>query len=76
VSAYGSAEFTGDANDHWLIEVLDSPDGELNAMSSRVRFKHPQTYCYLMSRESKLPKWGFGQQEVTCSTKAKKSLTM
>ncbi|KAI8904782.1 Dolichyl-phosphate-mannose-protein mannosyltransferase-domain-containing protein [Gorgonomyces haynaldii] len=77
VSCYGTGEpdFLGDSNDHWRIEVLGS-EGNVDAMTSRIRLKHVNTGCYLMSRESKLPKWGFGQQEVTCSTKAKKSLTI
>lgn len=74
VTAYGTPEFNGDANDHWIVEVQKGD--ELKVMSSRVRFKHPQTGCYLTSREFKLPKWGFGQQEVTCSSKARFDLTM
>ena len=81
MSGYGTTDddFLGDSNDHWIVEVLGVPKkgkAEISAMTSRVRLRHPNTGCYLMSRESKLPKWAFGQQEVTCSSKGRKDLTM
>lgn len=75
VTGYGDKDFSGDANDHWIIETLDGSE-DILAMKSRIRLRHPQTGCYLMSRDSKLPKWGFGQQEVTCSRQALKSLAV
>ena len=79
VSGYGHANFLGDTNDHWVVEILGNARDDtspVKAISTRVRFRHANTGCYLYSRESKLPEWGFGQQEVACSDKALKSLTV
>lgn len=78
VSAYGSNATLGDANDHFLIEIEGTKDANvpLQAIRQRFRLKHSQTGCYLASRDHKLPEWSFGQQEVTCSSKARYKLTL
>lgn len=63
-----------DLKNSWIMESLDGP--EIDAIRSRVRFRNYKTGCYLYSREFKLPKWGFGQQEVLCSKRAREALTM
>lgn len=76
VSAYGFAGFTGDANDHFIVEIdqltTDNSDGNearkrLQALRTRFRLRHVLTGCYLFSHKTKLPDWGFEQQEVTCN---------
>jgi dolichyl-phosphate-mannose-protein mannosyltransferase len=77
VTAYGSKTVLGDANDHWVVEIEGgNSTTELHALNSKFRLRHLNTGCYLMSRTSKLPDWAFGQQEVTCSTKGRRDLTI
>ena len=75
----------GDENDDWIIEIVNKKNDNpaLLAMESVFRLKHKISGCYLMSRNSKLPKWGiasltlgFEQQEVTCSERARYDLTL
>jgi dolichyl-phosphate-mannose-protein mannosyltransferase len=59
VSAYGKDNFMGDENDDWIIDIVNAKyDKNLRAMESVFTLKHKITGCYLMSRNSKLPKWG------------------
>jgi dolichyl-phosphate-mannose-protein mannosyltransferase len=77
VSAYGTEGVLGDANDHWIVQIPHlRGDGHVKALETSFRLKHALTGCYLYSRVFKLPEWGFGQQEVTCSTKARYDLTL
>ncbi|ODV58029.1 dolichyl-phosphate-mannose-protein mannosyltransferase PMT1 [Ascoidea rubescens DSM 1968] len=73
VSAYGYAGFAGDANDDFIVEIVQQkskPNArqEVRALETVFRLRHAMTGCYLFSHEVKLPKWGFEQQEVTCAT--------
>jgi dolichyl-phosphate-mannose-protein mannosyltransferase len=76
VSGYGAENFAGDSNDNWKIELFEDVWGVVMSKVSRLRIKHIQTGCYLMSKESKLPEWGQGHQELACSKVAKWPLTM
>ncbi|AMD21726.1 HFL130Wp [Eremothecium sinecaudum] len=82
VSGYGYAEFEGDANDDWIVEIdrEASVPGEaqesVKAIDTKFRLRHAMTGCLLFSHEVKLPKWGFEQQEVTCATQGKPHLTL
>ncbi|KAK6454316.1 dolichyl-phosphate-D-mannose:protein O-D-mannosyltransferase [Scheffersomyces xylosifermentans] len=81
-SCYGFDGFGGDANDDWVVEIVDykTPKGEAQenviALTSIIRFKHAMTGHYLFSSEVKLPEWGFGQQEVTAASSGRRALTM
>ena len=82
-SCYGDPEdpgFIGDSNDHWRVEIFgykqDSPETYLNAIETKFRLVHVSTGCHLFSHETKLPDWGFKQQEVTCAKDGRKELTM
>ncbi|KAJ3352780.1 hypothetical protein HDU91_005976 [Kappamyces sp. JEL0680] len=78
VTAYGDPNSLGDANDHWVVEIEGAKDEStpLFAIKTKFRLRHVQTGCYLASRDHKLPDWAFGQQEVTCSSKARYGLTI
>ena len=80
VSSYGDVGFAGDTNDHWRIELVDNDSSDssqyIKAIHSRIRLVHVNTGCTLFSHKTKLPEWGFGQQEVTCAKRGKKSLTI
>ena len=71
VSGYGDADYSGDANDLWMVEFYaydhDHPEAKENmtAMHTTFRLKHLNQNCHLQSR-LKLPKWGFEQREVAC----------
>lgn len=85
VTGYAQASTEiGDANDHWVIEVVDSATTktrglvkkDVKAIRTLFRLRHEITGCYLMSKNFKLPKWGFAQQEVSCSKKGRYDLTV
>ena len=72
VSCYGN-DTTGDAHDHWQVEVVDDiKQGSkrnvkrIHSLSTRLRFKHQVLGCYLRAANAILPQWGFKQIEVTC----------
>ena len=72
VSAYGNAT-VGDSNDYWIIEVVDdflrgkkSRWERIHSLSTRLRFRHLNSGCYLIAANAVLPQWGFKQIEVSC----------
>lgn len=83
VSCYGYKNFTGDSNDHFQITAVnpntreDLPHGTpLYSLNQTVRLMHVTTRCLLMSSKEELPKWGFKQMEVVCSSRARYSLSL
>ncbi|KAL1662924.1 glycosyltransferase family 39 protein [Schizophyllum commune] len=76
VSAYGMANFAGDANDDWIVEIErgDRRDKEsynrVRTLRTTFRLRHALQGCYLFSHKVKLPDWGWEQQEVTCNKNA------
>lgn len=80
-SCYGYDGFAGDANDDWVVEIVNyrSQKGEaqtfVKAINTIFRLRHAMTGHYLFSSEVKLPEWGFGQQEVTSASQGKRALT-
>lgn len=68
VSGYG-VNGTGDANDVWLVELIEAPQGApVQTVRSRIRLVHYYVRCALFSHDKKLPKWGWEQLEATCTT--------
>ncbi|GAA5981932.1 hypothetical protein JCM5350_006569 [Sporobolomyces pararoseus] len=72
VSCYGNAT-VGDSNDYWQIEVVDdflrgsrNKFDRIHSLSTRLRFKHLNSGCYLRAANAVLPQWGFKQVEVSC----------
>lgn len=72
VSAYGNAT-VGDLNDYWVVEVVDdflrgsrNKFERIHSLSTRLRFKHQNSGCYLVASNAILPQWGFKQVEVSC----------
>lgn len=82
VSGYGGPRFPGDANDDWIIEIDKAASApglaqeHVRAIETKFRLRHAITGCLLFSHETKLPKWGFEQQEVTCATSGVPELTL
>ncbi|KAJ3215440.1 hypothetical protein HK099_006372 [Clydaea vesicula] len=74
VSGYGAEGFSGDTNDHWRIELENEHD-TLKALT-KFRLVHVNTGCFLFSHKVKLPKWGYEQQEVTCTRVGRRYLTL
>ncbi|KAI5959920.1 PMT1 [Candida pseudojiufengensis] len=80
-SCYGYEGFSGDANDDWIVEIVQyrtkDPNAKVfvKALDSIFRLRHAMTGNYLFSSEVKLPEWGFGQQEVTAASQGKRPLT-
>ncbi|CCE62527.1 hypothetical protein TPHA_0C03750 [Tetrapisispora phaffii CBS 4417] len=81
ISCYGFAGFNGDWNDDWTVEIdkRKSTPGDaqkvVKAIDTKFRLRH-SSGCYLFSHKTKLPKWGFEQQEVTCAHSGKPHLTL
>lgn len=73
VSAYGHKDFPGDSNDMFRVEIVkqlsDGPAAKerLRTIQTKFRLIHTMTGCALFSHKTKLPAWGFEQQEVTCA---------
>ncbi|GAA5971301.1 hypothetical protein JCM11641_008301 [Rhodosporidiobolus odoratus] len=72
VSCYGNAT-VGDSNDYWVVEVVDDflrgarhKFDRIHSLSTRLRFKHLNSGCYLRAANAVLPQWGFKQVEVSC----------
>ncbi len=74
VSCYGNATI-GDSNDYWTVEVVDDfirgkrtkwANNHIHSLSTRLRFKHSNSGCYLRAANAVLPQWGFKQIEVAC----------
>lgn len=72
VSCYGNATI-GDQNDYWFVEVVNdlhrgSRDKfeRIHSLTTRLRFRHLATGCYIRAANKPLPEWGFKQIEVSC----------
>ncbi|GAA5892190.1 hypothetical protein JCM8208_001470 [Rhodotorula glutinis] len=72
VSCYGNAT-VGDSNDYWVVEVVDDflrgarhKFDRIHSLSTRLRFRHQNSGCYLRAANAALPQWGFKQVEVSC----------
>ena len=82
VSGYGYSGFPGDYNDDWIVEIdkSKSAPGEaqdfVKSIDTKFRLKHAASGCYLFSHNTKLPKWGFEQQEVSCAHAGQPFLTL
>ncbi|KAG0067806.1 hypothetical protein BGZ92_005051, partial [Podila epicladia] len=81
VTAYGEAKYDGDANDWWVVEVIDEATQtklpwrnkkKVKALESLIRLKHYSLGCHLMVSEKLLPDpWGEGRRELVCRKDAK-----
>ena len=72
VSGYGNTTI-GDLHDYWRVEVVDDLKRgskekvtRIHSLTTRLRFKHEATGCYLRAANAILPQWGFKQVEVSC----------
>lgn len=74
VSCNGTREILGDINYEWKVKILDTeshsknnlPKIKVRATESIFQLIHQGTKCILMSHDTKLPSWGFGQREIVC----------
>ncbi|PVZ98174.1 hypothetical protein BB558_005812 [Smittium angustum] len=72
VSGYGGADFDGDSNDDFRVEIVSgssaSPDSkkQLEAIYTKFRLIHVGLNCALYNSRQKLPKYAFEQTEVVC----------
>lgn len=79
-SCYGYDGFPGDANDDFVVEIVQKrsqPEARhfVRPIQTIFRLKHAMTGTYLFSSEVKLPDWGFKQQEVTTASQGARPLT-
>ncbi|EGV61928.1 Dolichyl-phosphate-mannose--protein mannosyltransferase 1 [Yamadazyma tenuis] len=81
VSCYGYEGFAGDANDDWIVEVIQKSTKDIpskyyvKALTTVFRLKHAMSGNYLFAASAKLPSWGFEQQEVTAAGSGSRPLT-
>lgn len=72
-SCYGYEGFEGDPNDDFVVQIVKEKSlpgvaqERLRAIDTVFVLRHAMTGCALWSHPTKLPKWGFEQQEVTCT---------
>lgn len=72
-SCYGFDGFEGDPNDDFIVQIVKDKSvpgiaqEQLRAIDTVFQLRHAMTGCALWSHPTKLPKWGFDQQEVTCT---------
>ncbi|KAF9427471.1 Protein O-mannosyltransferase 2 [Podila epigama] len=78
VSGYGNLTH-GDPNDEWVIEIVGErstypKDGKLRSLTTTFLLRHRVLGC-LLTADSKvrLPEWGFGQGEVQCDQRNRKT---
>lgn len=71
VSAYQNT--TSGTGENWVVEVVDdflrgskAKVGRIHSLSTRMRFRHEKSGCYLRAGKEHLPEWGFKQVEVSC----------
>ncbi|KAH8916450.1 glycosyltransferase family 39 protein [Atractiella rhizophila] len=72
VSCYGNATI-GDSNDYWKVHVVDDMlrgkkkyVDRIHSLTTRLRFQHVNSGCWLRAANAVLPQWGFKQVEVSC----------
>ncbi|CCE73238.1 Piso0_000267 [Millerozyma farinosa CBS 7064] len=81
VSCYGFEGFEGDANDDFFVEIVEHKSkkgiaqNEVRALQTVFRLRHVMTGHYLFASHSKLPDWGFDQQEVTAASQGYRPFT-
>ncbi|KAJ2303365.1 Protein O-mannosyltransferase 2 [Coemansia sp. RSA 2706] len=70
VTAYGRLGWK-DRNNDWRVEIVREQsrivNSELHAITTQFNLRHVPTGCLLSAEAVRLPSWGFGQTEVTCS---------
>ncbi|PIA15369.1 PMT-domain-containing protein, partial [Coemansia reversa NRRL 1564] len=70
LAGYGFANFSGDTNDNFRLEILHNDAEEdkkhLQAIGSKFRLVHANLGCALYNSRKKLPEWAFGQTEANC----------
>lgn len=80
-SCYGFDGFKGDANDDFVVEIVQKKTKDLasklnvKALTTIFRLRHAMTGHYLFAGENKLPDWGFEQREVTTASQGARHLT-
>ncbi|QPG76824.1 hypothetical protein FOA43_004218 [Brettanomyces nanus] len=80
-SCYGYEGFDGDPNDDFIVEIVKDKSvpgiaqERVRAIDTVFRLHHAMTGCYLFSHDTRLPKWGFEQNEVTCAKSGIESLS-
>lgn len=76
VSGTGDWSYTGDSDELWKIRVANGPRHSMvKPLKSVIKLKNTGHPCELISHDTRLPDWGFNQQEVLCVEEASESRT-
>lgn len=67
VSCTGDANYVGDSDELWTVVAVGDPlHSSIGPIKSKVMFMNDGHRCTLLSHDTRLPSWGFHQQEVLC----------
>ncbi|QLQ80957.1 hypothetical protein HG537_0E03120 [Torulaspora globosa] len=77
ISCTGDADYVGNSDELWtVISVGDPLHSALKPLKSVVKFLNEGQGCTLLAHDTRLPKWGFHQQEVLCLRSPTESRTL
>lgn len=72
VCTTGDSDYEGDSDERWVLKTVDySPEhftneDYFNVTSSELRLYNHGRHCTLLGHDTRLPDWGFYDQEVLC----------
>lgn len=76
VSATGDLFYEGATDELWTIRVVNGPrHSMIRPLESIIKLQNEGHPCELISHDTRLPNWGFNQQEVLCVDEAAESRT-
>lgn len=77
ISCTGDADYVGNSDELWtVISVGDPLHSAIRPLKSVVKFLNEGQGCTLLAHDTRLPKWGFHQQEVLCLQSPAESRTL
>lgn len=77
ISCTGSSNYTGDSDELWTVISVDDPlHSGIKPLKSVVKFLNEGQGCTMLAHDTKLPEWGFYQQEVLCLRSPTESRTL
>lgn len=74
VSGTGGWSYSGDSDELWKIRIVNGPHHSMvKPIKSIIKLQNEGHSCDLISHDTRLPDWGFNQQEVLCVHEATES---
>ncbi|QLL33400.1 hypothetical protein HG536_0E03110 [Torulaspora globosa] len=77
ISCTGDADYVGNSDELWtVVSVGDPLHSALRPLKSLVKFLNEGQGCTMLAHDTRLPNWGFHQQEVLCLRSPTESRTL